>query len=279
MKGLVLLAALLAAPPAPAGVLWKADFGRQAVWNDGNAEVSSYDARDVLDGIPRLSRSILVVVAEDLSRTALVKADRPAGEPATRRVLKLNHVRSIPTGVTSLQQMLSVFLGVERLDPIKLSMTSHDGCGNSFVEWRSDRGRLWLRSYFEPVGDRDADLAAGDSIFYDSLPLKLRGLDFVRSTEGRVSLIDTLFSSNPAPPSRADARLRVLQVAGSVYRVELTRGQQTDRFDFESAYPHRMLRWERSDGGVLTLVDSRRMRYWERNHPGDERLLPPPAAP
>lgn len=278
MKGLVLLAAVLASPPGPAGVFWKSDFGRQAVWNDGNAEVSSYDARDVLDGIPSLSRATLIVVAEDLSREALVKADRPAGEPTTRRVLKFNYVRSIPTGVTSLQQMLSVFLGVERLDPIKLSMSSHDGCGNSFVEWRSDQGKLSLRSYFEPIGDRDLDLTAGESLFYDSLPLKLRGLDFARSTEGRVSLIDTVFASNPAPPGRVDALVRVLQVAGSVNRVEVTRGQRTDRFDFESAYPHRMLRWERADGGTLTLVDSRRIRYWERNHPGDEGP-PPPAAP
>src|SRR5215831_5209928 len=96
----------LVGPPAPAGdaLVWKAGFGRAALWNDGNAEVSVYAAKDVKYGAPRDSRAVLIVVAEDLLADRLVKADRPTGPPATRRVLKLNHVRSIVTGVYTYQQ-------------------------------------------------------------------------------------------------------------------------------------------------------------------------------
>jgi hypothetical protein len=275
---------LLAACPPPGrsvpgtGLAWKSGFGRAAVWNDGNAEVSVYDARDLRYGLPRASRATLIVVAEDLNREKLVKADKPEGEPRTLRVLKLNHVRSIPTGVYVYNQMLSVFLGADRLEPVKLSMASHEWCGNSFVEWRSDRKVLAIRSYFESVADADAPLDPAGALFYDALPLTLRGLDFERAREGRVRVLDTLFVSAPAPPVAEDAVLRVGPAAGSLWRVTLERGARRDLFDFETAFPHRLVRWERPDGGLMTLIESRRFPYWQKNHPGDERLLPAPPA-
>jgi len=275
MIGLFLAAALF---PAGAPPVWDESFGRNPLWNDGNAEVSFYDAVDVKYGSPRTSRAVLIVVAEDMNRTELVKADHPEGEPRTLRVLKLNHLRSIPTGVYTYQQMLSLFLSAERLAPVKLTVTSHEWCGNSSVEWRSDRSRLSLRSYFETVGDRDLPLPIGDALFYDELPLKLRALDFSRTREARVSVVDTLFSNAPAPPRVRDATLRVSRGESGSTRVELQRDSGKDVFEFDAAFPHRLRRWDRADGGRLTLVDSRRFRYWEKNHPGDESLLPSPAA-
>lgn len=272
------LAAALLAPviPGESGIVWTTGFGRSAIWNDGNAEVSVYQARDVKYGIPRNSRATLIVVAEDLSAEKMVKADHPeAGR--TRRVLKLNHVRSIPTGVYIYEQMLSVFLGAERMEPVKLTVSSHEWCGNSFVEWRSDQNRLSIRSYFESVADRELSLDPGTAVFYDSLPLKLRSLDFPRTREGQLALLDTLFSASPSAPGVRQAELRVRAISSSAYRVEMTSGERRDKldvFDFEAAPPHRLVRWERSDGGVLTLIDSRRFRYWEKNRPGEESLLP-----
>jgi len=272
----VLSAAGLAAVPAESdttAVLWKAGFGRAPLWNDGNAEVSVYDARDLRYGLPRASRATLIVVAEDLSPGRLVKADHPEAQPRTLRVLKLNHVRSIPTGVYVYNQMLSAFLDADTLHPVKLSMTSHEWCGNSFVEWRSDTRVLEIRSYFEPVGDSDMPLDPAGAIFYDTLPLVLRGLDFEHAHEGRLRVLETVFASAPVPPRAEDAILRVV-TAPAGYRVTLERGTRKDIFEFETAFPHRLRRWERPDGGLLSLVESKRFAYWQKNHPGDEKLLP-----
>jgi hypothetical protein len=147
MVHLFALLLALASPTGDArGVVWKPGFGTAPLWNDGNAEVSIYDARDIKYGVPRSSRAVLVVVAEDLLRDRLVKADDPSGGLPLVRVLKLNHVRSIPTGVYAYQQMLSVFLAADSLDPVKLTVTSHEWCGNSFAEWRMDRNVLSLRT-------------------------------------------------------------------------------------------------------------------------------------
>lgn len=269
-----------AAPAATGdGLSWKTGFGLAPLWNDGNAEVSVYDARDVKDGLPRSSKAVLIVVAEDLRPDTLVKSDRPEGAK-TVRVLKLNHVRSIPTGVYVYQQMLSVFLGAEGLDPVKLTVTSHEWCGNTFVEWRQDHPSLAIRTYFETPADVDVALVPGDAVFYDALPLKLRGLDFERTRSGTLRIVESVFSSHPTPPATVPARLTVARVAGPapLYRVTLQRDEKRDTLDFETAFPHRLVQWERSDGGSLRLTHSRRFEYWEKNAPGDERLLLTPAA-
>ena len=278
MPFLVALLVLTARGVAENPVTWKPGFGRAPLWNDGMAEVSVYEARDLREGVPRSSRAVLIVVAEDLLPDELVKADRPREATPTRRVLKLNHVRDIPTGVYTYQQMLSAFLAADRLDPVKLTMTSHDWCGNSFAEWRVDRASLAIRSYFEEPGDVDVPLSRGDAVFYDSLPLTLRGLDFERTRSGVLRVISSVFSSRPLPPSTETARLEVTRPLQSppVYRVSLNRAGQTDVFDFETSFPHRLVRWDRADGGSLRRVLSRRSRYWEENAPGDEGLLSPP---
>ncbi len=259
------------------GITWKPGFGRDAVWNDGKAEVSIYDARDLRYGVARSSRAALIVVAEDLLAATLVKAEKPSGAP-TRRVLKLNHVRSISTGVYTYQQMLSAFLTADRLDPVKLTMTSHEWCGNSFAEWRADRASLSIRSYFEEPGDAEVPLSPGDALFYDALPLALRGLDFERTRAGTIRVIGSVFASRPLAPGTETGRLEVSRPAQSppVFRVSLRRASGTDVFEFEAAFPHPLVKWERADGGSLQRVLSRRSRYWEENAPGDERLLSPP---
>lgn len=269
-------ALVLAAPPAPAAV-WKPGFGLAPLWNDGNAEVSRYEATDVRYGIPRTSRAALIVVAEDLRRDRLVKPDRPSAA-ATVRVLKLNHVRSIPTGVYAYQQMLSAFLGADRLDAVKLTVTSHEWCGNTFVEWRRDRPALEIRTYFEEPADADVPFSPGDALFYDALPLALRGLDFDRTREASLRVVDSLFAAHPVPPTVAAARLFVErpELPTRAYRVTLVRGDAKDVFLFDAAFPHGLERWERSDGGSLRRIDTRRFRYWEKNAPGDERLLSEP---
>jgi hypothetical protein len=275
LLGVLSGAGLASVPPEPgqSAVLWKAGFGRAPLWNDGNAEVSVYEARDLRYGLPRASRATLVVVAEDLSPNRLVKADHPEAEPRTLRVLKLNHVRSIRTGVYVYNQMLSAFLDAESLRPVKVSVTSHEWCGNSFVEWRSDTKILSIRSYFEPVGDSDMPLDPAGALFYDALPLALRGLDFEHAREGRVRVLETVFASAPIPPRAEEAVVRVAAGPGG-YRVTLERGDRKDVFEFEAAYPHRLRRWERPDGGLLSLIASKRFAYWQKNHPGDEKLLP-----
>ncbi len=111
----------------------------------------------------------------------------------------------------------------------------------------------------------------------DALPLKVRAIDFDRTRSGRLTVIDSLFSGNPAPPSFRPATVTVTRNDPALIRVALDRGADRDLFELDAEFPHRLRRRERSDGGLLTLLESRRARYWEENRPGDEKRLP--AAP
>ena len=271
------LAALLAAAASSDDAAWKPGFGADPLWNDGSAEVSTYETVDLKYGIPRSSQAVLIVVAEDLDRARLVKADHPAGEPATLRVLKFNHVRSVPAGVYTYQQMLSAYSAARtsRLEPVKVTMTSHEWCGNSFVEWRRDRAVLEIRSYFETPADTDVALAPGDAVFYDALPLQLRALDFGRARSGRLRVVESVFTNRPLAPRIDEAVFEITRPEGPAgpYRVAVRRGGRADALDFEREFPHRLVHWKRSDGGTMRLKRSERFRYWEKNAPGDEGRL------
>jgi hypothetical protein len=179
----------------------------------------------------------------------VVKPDKPV-ESRRRGAFSLNQVREIETGVYIYQQMLSVFADADRLEPVKLTVTSHEWCGNTFVEWRADRASLAIRSYFEHPGDVDVPLAPAGALFYDSLPLVLRGLDFDRARGGTVRVIDSVFTNRPEAPAVEAGRLEVARATSprgvEIHRVTLRRGERVDVFEFEVAFPHRLLLWNRT---------------------------------
>ena len=107
------VASVLAVLATPArrreSVTWKPGFGRAASGTTARPRSPSTRRGTSATAFPAPPAAVLIVVAEDLLPATLVKADRPRESP-TRRVLKLNHVRDIPTGVYTYQQMLSAFL-------------------------------------------------------------------------------------------------------------------------------------------------------------------------
>jgi hypothetical protein len=60
---------------------------------------------------------------------------------------------------------------------------------------------------------------------------------------------------------------------GAAFTGSSSRGERTDTFEFETAFPHRLIRSVRNDGGSLHRALSRRRQYREEDAPGDERLL------
>ena len=118
-------------------------------------------------------RALLVLVKEPWAPELEVKADDPAA--AGFEVLKLNHVRDVPTGIYTYHQMASVFPRRDTGALRKLAATSSEACGVSTAEMV--RGRLETRSYFDGQGDRTLDYPAG-ALPEDGLPAvpaRLRG--------------------------------------------------------------------------------------------------------
>jgi hypothetical protein len=291
-----------AAPAAPASGAASArtpDF--TAHWHDGRAEVDGYRYVVSRYGERREGQAVAIYVTEPFSTTRRVKAEGPGVDPRdVEQVLKLNLVRDFQTGIYDYNTMLSVFARTADLAPVKVSFASTEWCGNVYEELRVDRDaiRQEVRSYFDgESGDRRLARPAG-GVLEDELFVALRGLrgqylapGAAREAPFLASAFFRRLAHRPAEWSRVRivrlaAPERVTVPAGAfdamVYVVTPADGRE-GRFWVESAYPHRIVKWEWRatgaagarlgglDGGALTGTE--RIEYWRLNATGGERHL------
>lgn len=276
---IALLSLVSAAPRSNAQGTWQDD----PLWNDGKAEVCAYEGTETKYGSPRRFRAFFIVVAEDLRNDTLVKSDDPSPAGGLTRVLKLNQVYDIRTGIYSYQQMASIFLRLSDFAPLKESVTSHEWCGNTYLllENREGKGALRGFSYFDGQAEATRSLDMTDAVLYDSLPLFVRSIALRAGTSREVRLVPQLLGNRIPSAEIGPARLsvsgpeRVTAPVGRIesWRVQVTHPSGTDRLWIETSPPNRLVSWEQYDGGRYRLQRSRRLAYWRLHDPGDEKAL------
>lgn len=253
------------------------------IWNDGKAEVSVYSATETKYGSPREFLAYFIVVAEDLRNDTLVKSDDPRPASGLTRVLKMNQVYDIRTGIYSYRQMASIFLRVSDLALVKESVTSHEWCGNTFLllENRDGKGTLRGFSYFDGEAEKSQSLDLTGAVLYDSLPLWVRSIP-LRAGESRpLRLVSQILGNRLLPTRVGEARLAVAGPetvtapigAMKAWKVEVTHADGTDRLWVEAAAPNRLVLWEQFDGGRYRLERAKRLAYWTLHDLGDEDAL------
>jgi hypothetical protein len=270
-------AATGAAAPAelalPAGdPAWRLD----RLWDDGRAEYCAYQVAWARYGHRYPGRALLILVKEPWNPELDVKADEP--RPDGFEVLKLNHVRDVPTGIYTYHQMASVYLRRDTGALRKVAATSSEACGVSTADLVA--GRLATRSYFDGQGDRSGPYPAG-ALPEDGLPALLRGF-VAGSPPAELTVFPSLMMGRFAALDPAAYRVRrgapapVTVPAGAFEGVEL-RLENRDgwlAYTFETAPPHRLLAHERSDGTRYELAKCDRLAYWSMHDPGGEAWLP-----
>lgn len=265
--------------PGGATAAVSADLARSAAWDDGNAEFSVYDATGRFEGQERAFTARILVVKEDFVRGSLVKSDHGPVPGKTFEVLKLNYLHDVPTGTYAFHQMASVFFDRESFLPVKLAASSMEACGLTYAVAHPDGNTLRheSHSYWDEEGDRQLALAWEEgAVFYDSLPLWLRGLDLTKRARYEVPLFPTQVRNRIGNPvlGRAEVELRGPDRArGGALAVAVRHPGGEDRLWFRKAEPRVLARWEAADGRVLVLRKTLRIPYWERTAPEDEELL------
>lgn len=250
--------------PVPAG---DPSWRRDSLWDDGKAEFCAYDVTWARYGRHYGGRALLVLVKEPWNDELDVKADDPAA--SAFEVLKLNHVRDVPTGIYTYHQMASVYLRRDTGGLRKLAATSSEACGVSTAEVA--RGRLETRSYFDGQGDRALRYPEG-AIPEDGLPAVLR--DFVAGEPpATLRVFPSLMQSRFPELAAADWKMEKKAVEEGV-RIRLQREGSSLAYTFESQPPHRLLRFETGDGTVYRMKKCERLAYWQMHDPGDEAWLP-----
>ncbi len=259
------------------------------LWQDGRAEINAYQAIAMRYGQPRSYTDYQIVVREPFSRRLLVKADPDHDPDDVLPVIKMNRILNYQTGVYAYHQMLSYFFDIEDMQPLKWTLAHFEWCGNTFKQFtrRKRQAKLETHTYWDVDADQVYDLQFDDqTVFYDQLPVWLRSQPLEPGSSRRLQIYPTaLFSKGPRPES-VEAALTIpgyeeIDLADGTRRravlVQVGLPDGLHRFWFDPEFPHVLLGWEQPDGERGRLQWSRRMRYWELNQPGDERLLEPGA--
>jgi hypothetical protein len=272
---LVLVAALFAPPSgvAHAAANWRTD----RIWDDGNAEFCAYTVTWSRYGNLYPGRALLVLVKEPWNPELDVKADTPRADGF--EVLKLNHIRDVPTGIYTYHQMASLFWRRDTGALRKIAATSSEACGISTADMT--HGTLHTRSYFDGQGDARQPWPA-DAVPEDGLPVVLR--DWVTARPpATLRVVPSLLAGRfGALEPRAFTLQRTdagtVEVPAGRFRAVLFRLEHEKdwtSYTIETAAPHRLLRLQRSDGTEYRLVKAERIQYWRMHDPGGETWLPP----
>lgn len=264
----------VSAAPLPAGgdPAWR----RSPVWDDGKAEVCSYEVTWAHYGRRYDGRALLVLVKEPWAPDLDVKADSP--RPDGFDVLKLNHVRDVPTGVYTYHQMASLYTRRDSGTLQKLATASSEACGVTTAEMVG--GRLTTHSYFDGQGDRTVGWPA-NALPEDGLPASLR--DYVTGrTPASLAVFPSLLAAKLPELRPVTYRVERREVPavdspeGRVPGVEirLTSGPSVLAYTFDAQAPYPLLGFEREDGTAYRLSKCERIAYWQMSKPGDEAWLP-----
>jgi hypothetical protein len=272
-----LLLAAVYALPAPL---------RDGVWDDGQAEISTYRGTIVAEGHERALTVRMIAVKEEFDLRQRVKAETgsAADSALTTTAIKLNVIRDFTTGAYSFHQMSSVFYDRATLRPLKLAMSSADGCGITYVEVLPEgKGfRHRSHSYFQDEADRELSIEARPDtlpvLLWDGLPLWLRTLDLETPQHFEIRLLPSQVSPRVQAAAFVPAGLQVFGADTRGLRVRVSYRNAAgrlsgDTFWFRKDPPHVLERLERGDGTVLELVDTQRLAYWTKTAPEDTALV------
>jgi hypothetical protein len=261
-----------------------------AHWHDGKAELDGYRLTVSRYGQDRAGHAVMIFVTEPFSESKRVKVNDHTKNPEdTFDALKLNLVRDFQTGIYDYNTMVSVFSRSSNFDPVKITFTSAEWCGQVYSELLFDptEVRSSFYSYFEDESARRVLPRPEGGVCEDNLFILLRGLRGDYLDPGASKTVDYLpgvfysrlthkkLNWTKATISRRPESERVTVPAGQFETMvyEVSTGGRLGVFYIEGAYPHRIVRWELGPDVKGELTGSQRLEYWGLNREGDESYL------
>ncbi len=267
-------------------------------WGDGDAELAGYDFSISRYREQRRGVAVAIFVTETFSAAKKVKVDNAdPSNPDQFPVLKLNLVEDFQTGVYDYNTMTSVFVALKPVDgiadgtPSKAVYSSQEWCGQVFHQLAFGPAviRETFHSYFEREGDHDGTLPArAEGVIEDSLPFWARRLARPALNPGESRTVPLLRSLQHArlghkrlawteATLRRETASRETAVPAGRFETEVwtaaIKDGPTRTFFVEKASPHRIVKWESSDGEKAELTGVKRLKYWELNSEKGEAAL------
>ena len=240
-------------------------------WEDGLAEVATYEAERVVYKKKRSFDYTLITVKEEFNQEFNVKTD-DYQRADLFPVMKVNEFCAIPADNYPYHYLTSLFF--RRDQPValyKLTSSSQEWCGNTFKTIVDDGVNLKesYNSYWDQQGLGSRDLRR-DVLLEDALPYSLRALRFEQKPAFDVVVMDLQQTSKASEPIYYQAHLTTTESPAAeapepAWRVALQLAPDKQNvYWFAKAYPNVLLRQTTWDGRTLQLKGTRRYAYWPK---------------
>lgn len=262
-----------ASAPALQAVLthFNQDWAMGRYWEDGLAEVVTYDAERTIYKKKRTFEYTQITVKEEFNQAFNVKTDDYKRNDLFP-VMKVNQFCSIQADQYPYHYLTSLFF--RRDQPValyKMASSSQEWCGNTFKSIIDDgvNFEMWYHSYWDGEGDNSRDLRR-DIFLEDALPYTLRALKFEQLPAFKLTVLDLQQTNRATPPRYYQARLRNTEASAAdvnepAWRVALALAPDRENvYWFAKAYPNVLLRQTTWDGRSLRLKATRRYAYWPK---------------
>ena len=264
-------------PPALAQALqavlpfFDQEWAMRHYWEDGLAEVATYEAERVVYRKKRAFTSTLITVKEEFNQQYRVKTD-DYQRADLFSVMKVNQFCQIPTDEYPYHYLTSLFF--RRDQPValyKMTTSSQEWCGNTFKTIIDDGVNFsqTYDSYWDGQGVGNRHLRR-DVFLEDALPYTLRALKFAQLPAFGLKVLDLQQTSKATPPVYYDARLTTAAAAPAdaprpAWRVAVALAPGRENvYWFAKDYPNVLLRQTTWDGRTLRLKATRRYAYWPK---------------
>jgi hypothetical protein len=270
-----LLVAAQAAPPPNAALLklapyFKQEWAMNKWWEDGLAEVATYEAERVVYNKVRRFDYTLITVKEEFTPEHNVKADS-LERLDLFPVMKVNQFCRIETDQYPYHYLSSLFFRRDESVALhKMTTSSQEWCGNTFKAI-TDEGLHYLQtynSYWDGQGSGNRQLRR-DVLFEDALPYTFRSLRFDQKPAFAAVIAELQQTNKATRPAYYTAQVRVEEgltadTPEPAWRVSVALADSKQNvYWFAKKYPNVLLRQTTWDGRSLKLKSVRRYAYWK----------------
>lgn len=240
-------------------------------WEDGLAEVATYDAERTVYKKKRQFEYTLITVKEEFNQKFNVKTDDYQRKDLFS-VMKVNEFCQISADNYPYHYLTSLFF--RRDQPValyKMTSSSQEWCGNTFKAIVDDgiSFKESYNSYWDQQGVGSRDLRR-DVLLEDALPYSLRTLRFDQQPAFGLVVMALQQTSKATLPEYYQAHLTTTEAPAAdapepAWRVavQLAPGKE-NVYWFAKAYPNILLRQTTWDGRTLRLKGQRRYAYWPK---------------
>ncbi|MBB4602279.1 hypothetical protein HNQ93_002152 [Hymenobacter luteus] len=238
------------------------------LWEDGKAEVATYEAERMVQGESRRFEHVFITAKEEFNQQYNVRTDSLQRKDIFP-VMRFGQLCSIPTDTYPYHLQTCLFF--RRDQPVQLHKltTSAQEWGGTTFKVITDDGMQYVQAYNsyqdgQGAGERQLRRTV---LFEDALPYTLRSLRFEQLPHFQTDMYELQQTNQATPPVLYHAQVRTEDALTADtpepawrVRVALT-NQKQNVYWFSKKYPHVLLRQTTWDGRTLRLKQVQRITH------------------